>query len=620
MNPLPGRRTSSHSDPFTVPLPAGLREFPRGPYNPFPTFESPHIDLLEGYAQLAQLAAGRVPNGLRVLVVDGFHGVDWGRFRAALDEALLAEGIQAEWLEMATAQASQDTIRTAIEPFLGGDDPLFGALYPLGLDAFFDPRGLADLRGLVSTRRGVAAGAMTIVYGCGAGLVEQWDALWYADIPKDIIQARARDGQLQNLGDSRQPTFGEFYKRSFFVDWPALNRQKRRLLQRLDLFIDLQDPAKPTALDGEQFRATLHELAESPFRVRPWFFPGPWGGRYMQGHMGLDPEQPNFAWSFELIAPENGIVLSNGDRKMEFSFDCLMYQEHHRMLGAEAARQFVYQWPIRFDYLDTIDGGNLSVQCHPRLEYIQTQFGETFTQDETYYISNAQPGARIYLGLQEDIDPDEFRRAVEHSEKNAVKLDVDKFVNSEPSRPHDLFLIPAGTVHCSGTGSLVLEISATPYIYTFKIYDYLRPDLSGQMRPLNIHRAWDNIQFHRRTAWVRENLLARPRLLREGPGWREFVLADRPESFIIIGRVEFDQTYKSNTNDRGLTVNLVQGEAVEVVAANGRRYELAYLETMVIPAATGEFTVVNKGTGKCLLVTAFVRPGTGRKTPLHDPE
>ncbi len=63
-----------------------------------------------------------------------------------------------------------------------------------------------------------------------------------------------------------------------------------------------------------------------------------------------------------------------------------------------------------------------------------------------------------------------------------------------------------------------------------------------------------------------------------------------------------------------------EGRNCLVVAANGRRYELAYLETMVIPAAAGEFTVVNKGTGKCKLVTAFVRPGTGRKTPLHDPE
>lgn len=617
---MPVTDSPSDNNPFIAPLPAGQRDYPRGRYDPYPTFESPHIDLFKGYAELAQLVADEAPNGLRVLAIDGFHGVDWDRFQAAFNEALVVEGVQADWLEMAATQASPETIRTTIEPFLGGDDPLFGTLYPLGPDVFFDPHRLAELRRLVSARRGAAAGAMTIVYGCGAGLVEQWDALWYADIPKDVIQAQAKAGRLKNLGAGRQPTFGEFYKRSFFVDWPALNRQKRRLLPRLDLFIDLQDPAQPTALAGAQFRAALHELAESPFRVRPWYYSGPWGGRFMQGHMDLDPEQPNFACSFELIAPENGIVLRCGEREMEFSFDCLMYQEQQRMLGVEAARQFGHEWPIRFDYLDTIDGGNLSVQCHPRLDYIQAQFGETFTQDETYYISNAQPGARVFLGLQEDIDPDEFRSAVEHSEKNAVPVDVDKFVNSEPCQPHDLFLIPGGTVHCSGTGNLVLEISATPYIYTFKIYDYLRPDLSGQMRPLNISRAWDNIQFQRRTAWVRENLIARPRLLREGTGWREFVLADRPESFIIIHRIEFDQACKTSTNGRGLTVNLVQGEAVEVVAANGRRYELAYLETMVIPAATDEFTVINKGAGKCMLVTAFVRPGTGRKKPLHDPE
>ena len=60
------------------------------------------------------------------------------------------------------------------------------------------------------------------------------------------------------------------------------------------------------------------------------------------------------------------------------------------------------------------------------------------------------------------------------SEKNGTKVDIDSFVNSIDVKPHDLVSIPNGTVHCSGEGNLVLEISATPYIFTFKIYDYLR--------------------------------------------------------------------------------------------------------------------------------------------------
>jgi hypothetical protein len=53
-------------------------------------------------------------------------------------------------------------------------------------------------------------------------------------------------------------------------------------------------------------------------------------------------------------------------------------------------------------------------------------------------------------------------------------FDDARFVNQIPARKHDHFLIPAGTVHCSGSGTMVLEISATPYIFTFKLWDWGR--------------------------------------------------------------------------------------------------------------------------------------------------
>ncbi|MFH1851770.1 MAG: class I mannose-6-phosphate isomerase [Candidatus Neomarinimicrobiota bacterium] len=606
------------TDPLATPLPADMREYSRGLYNCFPTFP---LDggISSGYSGLAELIAAECKIGRQVLVIDGYNGVDWEIFRQNLAEELAVLDITSDWTSMSDCRQESGTIRRQLEPFLGGDDPLFGTHYPYGPEVFFDAATIAELRIEATIRREVKTNGISIIYGCGAGLVEQWDQLWYIDIPKDVLQEQARSGSLTNLGEPRPVGFGKFYKRSYFVDWPAQNRQKRILLPRIDLLVDLQNPVAPAFMTGNRFRDALKIIARSPFRVRPWFYPGPWGGKYMQGHMGLDPERPNFAWSFELIAPENGITVEADGRQLEFSFDFLMYQENIRVLGDAAARKFLYEWPIRLDYLDTIDGGNLSTQVHPRPDYIRRNFGETYTQDETYYIANAKPGARVYVGLTEDCDQDEFRASLEESETAGKQVEIDKYVNSVPVRPHDLIMIPNGTVHCSGAGNLVLEISATPYIFTFKIYDYLRRDLDGNLRPMNIRRAFENIRPERRTAFIRDNYLARPRLIAEGAGWRMMELYDRPETFYVIHRLEFDGMVELNTSGAAYAINLVDGEKIELLTTDGFSTGLARFESMVVPAVVGSYRVINRGHRPAQLVLVFVRPESMTNKALNDP-
>jgi mannose-6-phosphate isomerase class I len=188
-----------------------------------------------------------------------------------------------------------------------------------------------------------------------------------------------------------------------------------------------------------------------------------------------------------------------------------------------------------------------------------------------------------------------------------VPFQIEEYVNSFTSEPHDLFLIPSGTVHCSGADNLVLEISATPYIFTFKIYDYLRTDLTGKLRHVHPDRAFSNIDPSRTTAWVRANLLPTPRALREGPGWGEYCIGDHPKLFFGIHRLEFAESIDDTTAGRFIALNLVEGERCEIVTANGATTELRFAESMIIPAAVGSYTLRNAGSVPCKAVKAFVK-------------
>lgn len=596
-----------------------LTKYTRGRFDTHPTHRI-HAGILHtGFKHLAIKIDDAVKSGARVLSIDGYHGVNWSFFQDQLHIELVALGLESTCIMMDSALKQPDQLRRELESFLGGDDPIFGLMWPLGIEPMFDPAKVASIRKEALIARGRPAGSLMIVAGVGAALIDNADSVWYIDISKEKIQQLHKEGKLQNWGDDQNLAFGAFYKRAYYVEWPAMNRHKQALLHKIDCIIDGQNELQPVSISGHDFRDGLEQMTRTPFRPRPWFAPGPWGGQFMKHHMGLDPNQTNYAWSFELIAPENGILFGDGYQTLEITFDWVLFNDSAGVMGTDAARQFGTEWPVRFDYLDTMDGGNLSVQVHPRPDYIRREFGESFTQDETYYIAMADDDAKVYLGFKDETQPVEFRELLVDSAKNGTVLDVDRYVHNMPSRVHDLFIIPNGTIHCSGAGNLVLEISATPYTYTFKLYDYLRRDLNGNLRPINIERGFENLYWDRRTDWVDANLVAKPVIKEQGIGWVEYTLMDVPYTFYIINRVDFEVSCEWSTDEIGYMVNLVEGDHVEVHSENGTVVPLAFLESMVVPAKTGKVRFVNRGIKSCKLMKVYVRPGTGLSQPVNDP-
>ena len=211
----------------------------------------------------------------------------------------------------------------------------------------------------------------------------------------------------------------------------------------------------------------------------PFFDPGPWGGSGWSEVIGLEPVGDNYAWCFDCVPEENSLLLDVDGTVVEIPAMDLVLTRPRELLGPRTFARFGAEFPIRFDFLDTMGGGNLSLQVHPLTDYIHDIFGMTYTQDESYYMLDAGEDAGVYLGLRDDTDVDQMFRELAAAQDGRHPFHAEEYVNVFPAAKHDHFLIPAGTVHCSGANSMVLEISATPYIFTFKMWDWGRVGLDG---------------------------------------------------------------------------------------------------------------------------------------------
>jgi mannose-6-phosphate isomerase class I len=565
-----------------------------GQYDIYPAFPLGTGKIQEGIAGLSQWIAEQ-----KTVVIDGYAGVFWSHLTEHIGAELNRQGKQVRWHQVETALLSPEKIEKMIAPFMGEVDSIFGKMTDKHLSDWFDPDKLKRLQPDSSVD-------INILVGCGSALAG-WNApVIYVDLPKNELQFRMRAGTAYNLGADKQEDCRIMYKRSFFVDWPVLNKHKAEILPRMDWIIDGQRRNDYLCMQGKDLREGLTAMSRNFIRVRPWFEPGTWGGTWIKNRIdGTNKAVENLAWSFELMVLENGLMFESDNYRLEVSFDFLMFNNYKEVLG-DCAERFKYDFPIRFDFLDTFDGGNLSVQCHPRPEYIRKEFGMPFTQDETYYILDCQNNPTVYLGFQEGIDKEEFHQALLWSEKNASPIDIEKYVQKFPAKKHDFFLIPNGTIHASGKDNLVLEISSAPYIFTFKMYDWVRLDLDGRPRPINIEHGMKNVYFERQGKKVEKELICKPYIVKQGDSVLEH-LPTHPNHFYDVYRYSFDKGISMETYNKCHVWMLVEGSSVIVETAQGMTQRFNYAETFVIPAAAGSYKIINENADPVMLVQAFVK-------------
>lgn len=468
------------------------------------------------------------------------------------------------------------------------DDRVFGIMNTLRLEDVYIAEKVKKMRAQIEAAKG-----LVIVYGVGASLATRGDLLIYCDLARWEIQKRFKEGFTNWKTENPHEDKLKKFKQGYFVEWRMADRLKRSLFDRIDYLLDTNQKDNPKMITGDAFRAGLEQFSKEPFRLVPYFAPEVWGGQWMKKVCGLDPNEVNYAWAFDGVPEENSIHMDFGGIIVEMpSVDVVFYRPVN-LLGDRVHARFGDEFPIRFDFLDTMGGQNLSLQVHPLTEYIQHTFGMHYTQDESYYILDCEKEAYVYLGLKNGIDKEKMIEELKLAGTGEIAFDAEKYVNKLRVKKHDHLLIPAGTIHCSGKDTMVLEISATPYIFTFKLWDWGRVGLDGIPRPTHLNHGEKVIQWHRDTGWVDENLINKFEVVRESEGYKEEITGLHEREFIITRRYTVSRPKIIETDDSVSVCNLVSGREALIESVDGSfdPLKVHYAETFIIPASVKKFKV-----------------------------
>lgn len=565
-------------------------------YNNYDKYPTKHIkgykdQSFKGYENILEEVKLKCRNNKKsVVVIDCYMGVDLEEIHNAFSKLNPILTIKSDDISM-----SSEEIDNIAKDFLT-DDRVFGIMNTKVLSDFFKEENIEKAKLEIEN---INSG-IVLVYGVGASLIYDGDITLFADLARWEIQTRYRKGMGNWKTDNGSEDILRKYKRGFFLEWRAMDRHKKSVFEKMDYLLDTNKKDNPKMITKDAFKGALEKISKEPFRVVPYFDPGVWGGQWMKSVCGLDKEKENFAWSFDGVPEENSLYLDFEGINVEIPAIDLVLTKPRNLLGDKVHARFGAEFPIRFDFLDTIGGQNLSLQVHPLTEYIQEKFGMHYTQDESYYILDGLDDGVVYLGLKEGIEKEEMICDLTKAESGEITFPDEKYINKFKAKKHDHFLIPAGTVHCSGKNTMILEISSTPYIFTFKLWDWDRVGLDGLPRPIHLSHGEKNIQWDRTTKWVEENLVNDITVLQDIDGLKEEKTGLHEREFIETRRHWFSKEVKHKTHGSVNMLNLVEGEEAIVKSPTNKFEEFVvhYAETFIIPACVDEYTITPYGKSK----------------------
>lgn len=553
-----------------------------------------------------------------VILVDGYVGSNFVNFANELQKQI--PGTNSKLFDMKAVYLNEDKINEMTKenlPLNYDDDPvlLFGSLFEGKIEDLIDYDKLKSMIDEIQNFNGIS-----IVYGLGCTVKPLLDIalrVVYIDISPKSAAIRAREGKFMNIGDSKPRPFSALMRRNYYVDFEVVIHQRKKLLNEnlVDFYVDGNKDDEYKLMQLQSLKEMLQTLAKYPFRCKPVYLEGIWGGEYIRKIRNIPMDiSKNIAWIFEFIPMEVSIVVEVNSCYFELPFATFLNLQAKAITGEKAYERFGGYFPVRFNYDDTFHSdGNMSIQVHPMGSFTRKHYNEKGSQDEAYYVIATGHNARTYVGFKNDADVDEFLGLAEKSQCDGIDIDYKKYINAEASIPGKQIMLPAGTIHASGQNQFILELgSLTIGSYTYKIYDYNRKDKDGNTRPIHLKNAMKVLDHSRNTDWVRKNIAIEPIPVKEDTDYKEFIVGDTDLMYYQTGRVELKTkgTYKSSNNNQFTVITLVDGEEIEVYSESNPDFKFTqkYLEIVVIPATITDYVIVNKGYQPAVVHKTYLKP------------
>lgn len=561
-------------------------------------------NIVSGILNVAKNIASLFDKGEKTIGIDAYPGAEYNTLVNVLRQQLAAKNI--EFVDAESVLLTSEAITEKLKPYLPEDrdrDPvlLYGRRYTEGYKGLQDEEKVQSLKNKIKHAKGL------IVYGKGAlseSLQDEYDVRIWIDVTPRTAVLNCKNGKNRNIGLTQDMPYSLMMRRNYYVDFETAMKQRWDMIKnrKIDFYITADEPTKMSILPFDALLDLFKELCCRPFRCRPVYLEGVWGGYYVHRLRNLPKEMRNCAWVFDMIPLEVSIVADLGSTEFEVPFFTFVQAMGEELLGHKAYTEFGGYFPVRFNYDDTYhSSGNMSIQCHPDAEYVISNHGEFGRQDESYYVVIAGQDAKTYLGFKDKNSCGEFLELAEEAEKTHEIIDYQKYINSVESIPGTQVMIPAGTIHASGRNQVILEIgSLTVGSYTYKLYDYQRIDpQTGLPRPIHLKMGKEVIRGERDTEWVEKNLVNHGGILREGDGYKEIVVGEHDLLYFSLRNMIFENEIPDETNGLFHVLALVDGESVRVESVDDPTlyYDMNLLDIAVVPANFGKYRIVNKGVG-----------------------